>query len=102
MKSKLLFATAIIFALGISTAEAQIRKTNRNQNARIKQGVKSGELTKAETRNILNDKKEIRQDVKEAKSDDVVTPGEKKEIRQDQRQVSRKIVRKKHNNRDRN
>ena len=102
MKSKLLFATAIIFALGISTANAQIRKTNRNQHARIKQGVKSGELTKAETKSILHDKKEIRQDVKEAKSDGVVTPVEKKEIRQDQRQVSRKINRKKHNDRNRN
>lgn len=102
MKSKFLFATAIIFALGIGTADAQIKKTARNQNTRIKQGVKSGELTKAETKNILNDKKEIRQEVKEAKSDGVVTSGEKKEIRQEQRQASRKIYRKKHNNRDRN
>ena len=102
MKSKFLFATAIIFSLGISSVDAQIRKTNRNQNARIKQGVKSGELTKAETRNILNDKKEIRQDVKTAKSDDIVTPGEKKEIRQDQRHASRKIYRKQDNDSDRN
>lgn len=101
MKSKFLLATAIIFALGIGTTEAQIKKTAHNQNARIKQGVKSGELTKAETKNILNDKKEIRQDVREAKSDGIVTPGEKKEIRQDQRQTSRKIYRKKHNKRDR-
>jgi len=102
MQSKFLFATAIIFALGISTADAQIRKTNRNQNARIKQGVKSGELTKAETKNILHDKKGIRQDVKEAKADGTVTPGENKEIRQDQRQVSRKITRKKRNDNNRN
>lgn len=102
MKSKFLFATAIIFALGLGTADAQIRKTNRNQNTRIKNGVKSGELTKAETKNILHDKKEIHQDVKAAKADGIVTPGEKKEIRQDQRQTSRKIYRKKHNERERN
>ena len=102
MKSKFLFAIAIIFALGTGSADAQIKKTNRNQNARIKQGVKSGELTKAETKNILHSKKEIHHDVKTAKSDGIVTPGEKKEIRQDQRHASRKIYRKKDNDSDRN
>lgn len=102
MKTKFLFITAIICALGMSTANAQIRNTAKHQHARIKQGVRSGELTKNETRNLVKDQKDIRQDVKSAKADGVITPGEKKEIRQDQRQASRKIYRKKHNNRDRN
>ncbi|MBC7887932.1 MAG: hypothetical protein H7Z13_08575 [Ferruginibacter sp.] len=102
MNTKFLFATAIICALGFSNAEAQVRKTAKHQHTRIKQGVKSGELTKAETKNLVHDQKEIRQDVRIAKSDGVVTGVEKKEIRQDQRQASRKIYRKKHNDRDRN
>ncbi len=101
MNTKFLLATAIICAIGINTANAQVRKTARHQHTRIKQGVKSGELTKAETINLAKDQKEIRQDVKLAKADGVVTDGEKKEIRQDQRQASRKIFRKKHNKRDR-
>ncbi len=101
MNTKFLFATAIICALGISTAGAQVKKTAKHQHTRIKQGVKSGELTKSETKNLVRDQKEIRQDVKSAKSDGILTGDEKKEIRKDQRQASREIHRKKHNKRDR-
>lgn len=101
MNLKLLFATVIIFAIGISNAEAQVRKTAKHQHTRIKHGVKNGELTKRETKHLVTDQRAIRQDVKSAKSDGVVTGEEKKEIRQDQRQASRKIYRKKHNKRDR-
>ena len=101
MNAKFLFVSFIICALGISSANAQIRKTAKHQQARIRQGVKSGELTKAETKNVVKDQKEIRKEVKDAKADGVVTGEEKKEIRQDQNQASRKIFRKKHNKRDR-
>ena len=94
--------TAIVMALAISNADAQIAKRAISQHHRIKQGVRSGELTRAEGANLRNGQKEIRQDVREAKADGVVTPAEKQEIKQDQRQESRKIFRKKHNNRDRN
>lgn len=102
MNKKFLLATAIICALGINSADAQIKKSARNQHGRIKQGVKSGELTKAEAVNLRQDQKEIRQDVKLAKADGQVTGEEKKIIRKEQRQASHKIYRKKHNNRDRN
>ena len=101
MNAKFLFASFIICALGISSANAQIRKTAKHQHSRIRQGVKSGELTKAETKNVVKDQKEIRKEVKDAKADGAVTGEEKKEIRQDQNQASRKIFRKKHNKRDR-
>ena len=100
MKTKLLFS-AIILALAVNTAEAQTGKQVR-QHKRIKQGVKSGELTKAEAINLRKGQQEIRQDKKEARADGVVTTEEKKEIRQDQRQESRKIYRKKNNRRTRN
>lgn len=100
MKTKLLFS-AIILALTVSNAEAQTGKQVR-QHKRIKQGVKSGEITKAEAINLRKGQQEIRQEKREARADGVVTPAEKKEIRQDQRQESRKIFRKKHNRRDRN
>lgn len=101
MKSKILFS-AILMALVISNTDAQTVKRARSQHQRIRQGVRSGELTRAEAVNLRTDQKEIRQDVKEAKADGVVTPEERREVRQDQRQASRKIFRKKHNNRDRN
>lgn len=100
MKTKILFS-AIILALTISNADAQTGRQIK-QHKRIKQGVQSGELTKAEAVNLRNGQKEIREEKREARADGVVTAEEKKEIRQDQRQESRKIFRKKHNRRDRN
>lgn len=101
MKTKILFS-AIIMALAIGNADAQTVARQVKQHKRIKQGVKSGEITKAEAINLRNGQKEIREDKREAKADGVVTPGEKQEIRQEQRKENRKIFRKKHNNRDRN
>jgi multidrug resistance efflux pump len=101
MKMKLLFASIAAFAFTISAADAQVVKRAKNQHQRIKEGVKSGELTKAEAANLRTDQKEIRQEVKEARADGVVTKDERKEVRQDQRQESRKIYRKKHNARER-
>jgi len=102
MKPHFILTGAIIIALGVNTANAQIKHRSQAQKHRIKQGVKSGELTKAETANLIHDRKEIHQDVKLAKSDGKVTPGEKKIIRKEVNHESQEIYRKKHNNRDRN
>jgi hypothetical protein len=102
MKTKVLAAAIVLGAFFTSATAQTIKQKGKNERHRIAQGVKSGELTKAETKNLVHDQKEIHQDIKEAKADGVVTRGEKKEIRQDQRQASRKIYRKKHNDRDRN
>jgi uncharacterized membrane protein YebE (DUF533 family) len=102
MKATVLTAAIVLGAI-FNSADAQVVKQRaQNQHHRIKQGVKSGELTKKETVNLAKDQKEIRNEVKDAKSDGVVTKDERKDIKQDQRQASRKIYRKKHNNRDRN
>ncbi|MEO6220278.1 MAG: hypothetical protein ABIO81_07615 [Ginsengibacter sp.] len=102
MKTKFLGAIAILFCLGVNSADAQIKHRAQNQNHRVRQGVKSGELTKREVRDLREDRKDLRQDVKLAKSDGKVTAGERKIIKKEQRKDSREIYRKKHNNRDRN
>ena len=91
--------TVAAFAFVFFAATASQAQT---QPARIKQGVKSGELTRRETKTLVNQQAEKRQDIKQAKADAVVTTAEKKEIKQDKRQSSRAIYRKKHNARDRN
>ncbi len=103
MKTTFLAATIVLGAL-FTTANAQqtIKQKGRHERHRIAQGVKSGELTKAETANLVKGQKAIHQEVKAAKADGTVTRAERKDIKQDQRQESRKIYRKKHNNRDRN
>lgn len=97
MKLKLLAATVIMLALGLSTAEAQ----SRVQRHRIRQGVRSGELTRAETRNLAMQQRATRRDIRMANADGVVTRRERKEIRRDRRHNSRAIYRKKHNRRNR-
>lgn len=67
-----------------------------NQADRIKQGVRSGELTKSEARGLVKEQKEIRRDIREARSDGVVTREERREIRQEQNQASRHIYKEKH------
>ena len=52
--------------------------------------------------NLEAKEKAIHQEVKIAKSNGTISASERKDIRQDQRQTSRAIYRKKHNNRDRN
>lgn len=101
MKATVL-AAAVVLGAFFTSATAQVKPSTKSQHHRIKQGVKSGELTKAETKNLVKDQREIRQEVKAAKADGTVTGAERKDIRQDKRQASRKIYRKKHNNRDRN
>lgn len=103
MNTRMILVTITALVIGINSADAQIRKTARQQKQRISQGVRSGELTRAEAVNVTRDQREIRRDIREAKTNDgVITPTERKDIRQDQRQASRKIARKKHNRRDRN
>ena len=92
---------AIALGLGITSTNAQIRHRAANQHQRIKQGVKSGELTKAEARNLRGNEKDIHQDIKAAKSDGKITPAERRDIKKDERQNSREIYRKKHNARER-
>lgn len=99
MKVKLLSAVLILFVISVGQANAQVIKREINQHRRIKQGVRTGEITPMERKNLALQQKDIHQDVKEARADHVITPMERKDIRQDQRQANRNIYRKKHNNR---
>jgi uncharacterized membrane protein YebE (DUF533 family) len=102
MKIKFLAVATFLMAFAIGNTNAQTVRNGKTQHQRIKQGVKSGELTKAEALNLRNGQKEIRQEAVAAKADGVVTKDERKDIRQDRRQESRKIALKKHNGRVRN
>lgn len=102
MKNKFLLLAALAIASSVGLSAQTVRSSAKNQSKRIAQGVKSGELTRKETRNLVQDQKEIRKDVKSAKADGTVTKEERKEIKQAQRNASKEINRKKHNGRDRN
>ena len=108
----ILATLGIIFGLTISALADQprplknrvpvARKRQAEQQKRISQGVRSGELTAGETVKLEKQQREINQDIHQAKADGVVTAAERKDIHQDQNQANRSIIRAKHNRRDRN
>jgi hypothetical protein len=99
MKTKIILLSII---LGAMFTQVNAQNSTLAERKRIGQGVKSGELTKAETANLARGQRAIRKEKKAARADGVVTKQERKEIRKDKKQQSRKIARKKHNKRDRN
>lgn len=100
--TKLLAAVLVTaFALPVfaQTATPAIGQTQRNQEARIQQGVRSGELTRPEARNLQQQQREIKAEKRAAKADGVVTAGERRNIKRHQAQANRNIRHKKHNGR---
>src|SRR5689334_9698202 len=73
-----------------------IHRREKNQARRIRQGVKSGELTKEEAQGLRQDEKQIRQMKRDAKADGTVTPEERQQINQSLTQESQKIYQEKH------
>ena len=90
---------ALVLMLAISTATNAQAGRSRIQHKRIAQGVRNGELTRNETRQLASEQRNIRLEKREARADGVVTPSERREIRRDKRHASRNIIRKKHNRR---
>jgi hypothetical protein len=83
-------------------AQAQtpvVNQRQRNQQARIRQGVKSGELTRGEAGRLEAQQGKIERDKMIAKSDGKVTPKERRHLRREENRASRHIYRLKHNNR---
>jgi hypothetical protein len=74
-----------------------ITRVQKRQAARIKQGVKNGELTAEEAKELREGQKEVREMKQEARADGKVDMKERKEIRKEQKKQSKEIYRKKHN-----
>jgi hypothetical protein len=69
----------------------RITKRQLHQQERIKQGVKSGELTKGEAGKLEKQQAKIQHDKKVAKADGKVTPKERRKIRHEQNKASKDI-----------
>ena len=96
-----LVGAAIVSAL-FGSAYAQdktpvVDQREKNQQARIEQGTKSGELTKGEAARLEAQQGKIQVDEAKAKSDGVVTAKERAKLKREQNRASRNIHRKKHN-----
>lgn len=103
MKKTIVLA-AIIFAATVSLQAQTAGNENMNlkgEKARVRQGVKSGEIKKNEARVIKKQALDVQQAKNKAKADGVVTKKEKVGIAKQDRQLDRTIRRTKHNGRKR-
>lgn len=101
MKSTRIAAVAVLAALSLP-ALAEVLSTPRidqrqeNQQRRIEQGVRSGELNRREAARLERELAEIRRMERRAAADGRVTPRERARIEHAQDQLSRHIAREKH------
>jgi uncharacterized membrane protein YebE (DUF533 family) len=96
--SSLLIAVLATFALPVlaQTSTPNIDQRQANQQQRIDQGVKSGELTGKEAARLEKGQQRIQKMEDKAKSDGKVMPKERKRIEKAQNVQSKKIYREKH------
>jgi hypothetical protein len=77
----------------------EVGQRRENQQDRIANGIKSGQLTAGETAKLENQQRGINQQVRadRAANGGKLTPGEKKQVNKEQNTASRNIYNKKHN-----
>ena len=103
MKRSILLAAIIVSGIQFThaqTAMSQINHRQRNEQRRIKQGERTGELTKWESRKLEREQREIRRDKRYARADGKLTTTERREIKREQGKAGRDIYHKKHNGRE--
>lgn len=109
MNKLTMISAAVMAAISVSSfsamAEGHRNLKNRDpgvnarqhiQGHRIKQGVRSGELTRSETQGLMQERHEIRAQEREYKSDGVMTREERKDMHQDLNTLSKDIHSEKH------
>jgi len=79
-----------------SPRDPAVNARQANQRDRIQQGVRSGELTRAEAKGLRQEQRTIRTEERAYKSDGVLTPAERKDLHQDLNQASKDIYNEKH------
>ena len=110
MKTYSILALAIVAAFVLSNAasahergvrDPAVNARQHNQQARIQQGVRSGELTRREAYRVRESQRDIRQLERAYKSDGELTRVERRDLYREQNQASRQIYRQKHDAQDR-
>ena len=101
-----LMVAGVVGVQGWSAAEAGTRDPGvnhrqQNQHQRIKQGVRSGELTRRETGALAREQRDVRQLERAYKSDGELTRAERADLHREQNQASRHIYNQKHDPQDR-
>ena len=103
MLKKLGFLIVAVAVAGpIFAATPVLNQREHNQSQRIRQGVKSGELTRPETRRLVRGEARLHRNEALAKSDGVVTGSERARLQHEANVESNRIYRQKHDAQVRN
>lgn len=102
----LVLMAGLLSVAGLSQAEAGVRDPGvnarqHNQQQRVRQGVRSGELTRRETGALVHEQRDIRQQERAYKSDGELTRAERADLHREQNQASRHIYNQKHDDQTR-
>lgn len=98
---KIFIITSLLLIITTVSVEAQTNtrsNTGRqvNQQARIQEGKKSGELNRRETARLQREQRKIQIEKRIANGDGTVTPKEKAFLRREQNRANRHIYKEKH------
>lgn len=98
----LMFASLLIVSTQASAEQERrphdpgVNARQHRQDARINQGVRSGQLTREETQKLRQERRAIRQEEHAYKSDGKLTKEERKDLHQDLNTLSKDIYNEKH------
>jgi hypothetical protein len=93
------------FAAAENTAHPRnpaMNQRQHNQQERIRQGIRSGELTRREAVRLEEQEARIRVNEKSAKSDRKISPAERARVEKELNRTSENIYQQKHDQQDRN
>jgi hypothetical protein len=103
MFKPILFAAAALVVAGpIFAGTPVLNHREHNQAQRIRQGAASGELTRPETHRLVRGEARLHRNEALAKSDGVVTAGERARLQREANVESERIYRQKHDAQVRN
>lgn len=91
-----LISAAVIAPAAAQTATPGVDKRQANQEARIQQGVQSGQLTPKEAAKLEKGQAKVQAKEDKAKADGVVTAKERAKLAKAQKKQSKKIYKEKH------
>jgi uncharacterized membrane protein YebE (DUF533 family) len=101
-KQAIAIAVACVIAGQVLAGTPVLNARQNNQQARIAQGVRSGELTRPETARLAHGQVRLQRMENRVKSDGVVTAGERARLQHRANVQSRRIYAQKHDAQDRN
>ena len=84
------------FTFAHDTRSPRINKRYHNQQSRINQGVRSGQLTQREAYRLQRQQGHVRRETRRMKRDGNFTAAERRHVTRDQNRLSRRIYRQKH------